>query len=223
MLKRILTAAILAGALGGLFVSAIQGARLLPLIHQAEHYEAAAAATEMPGHDPGHDEGWMPAEGFERTGLTVLANVLAATGFALLLCACFALAGDVDVKRGVVWGLAGFATFHLAPALGLPPELPGSVVAPLYDRQIWWLATAAATAGGLALAVFARAKLAKAAGLALIVLPHALGAPVTHGYSAVPAELAAAFAASSLVAAAAFWAVLGGATGYFFRAFAPPR
>jgi cobalt transporter subunit CbtA len=221
MLKRILTAAILAGAVAGLFTSALQSVRLVPLIHEAERYEASAPAEEMAGH--GHAADWMPQEGFQRVAFSVLANVLAAIGFALLLSACFALAGDVDAKRGVVWGLAGFAAFHLAPSLGLPPELPGEMAAPLYERQVWWLATAAATAGGLALAVFARAGIAKTAGIALIILPHAIGAPAPQGHSAVPAELAASFAAGSLAVAAAFWVLLGGMTGYFFRAFRPQR
>ena len=237
MLRQIFATAILAGALAGLFVSALQGGRLIPLIHEAEVFEDAGHGAGLAGHDHGAatgqddesgaagadtgDEGWMPREGFERVGLTVIANILAATGFALLLAACFALKGDIDAKRGVIWGLAGFAVFHLAPAIGLPPEPPGGQAAPLHDRQMWWLLTAAATAGGLALIAFARGYLAKAAGLALIVLPHALGAPAPLGPPAAPAELAVTFAIASLATAAAFWAFLGGLSGYLFRRFAP--
>lgn len=236
MLRRIFATAILAGALAGLFVSALQGGRLIPLIHEAEVYEDAGRAA-MAGHDHATaagagdesqaagavsgDEGWMPREGFERVGFTVIANILAATGFALLLAACFALKGDIDAKRGVIWGLAGFAVFHLAPAFGLPPEPPGGQAAALHDRQMWWLLTAAATAGGLALVVFVRGYLAKAAGAALIVLPHALGAPAPLGPPAAPAELAVSFAIASLATAAVFWAFLGGLSGYFFRRLAP--
>jgi predicted cobalt transporter CbtA len=58
-------------------------------------------------------------------------------------------------------------------------------------------------------------------GLVLIAAPHAIGAPGGHTHAgAVPAELAAQFAAASLATAAAFWAVLGGLTGFFFRRFA---
>lgn len=217
MLRRILAAAILAGAVSGLLVSAFQWARIIPLIHEAEVYEEAAAG-DATAHE--HDMGWMPSEGAPRIGFTVLANVLAGVAFGLLLAACFALKGDVDLKQGIVWGLAGFAAFHLAPALGLPPEPPGAAAAPLHDRQMWWLMTAAATAGGLALLVFARSYVAKAAGIALIVLPHIVGAPVPVGASAVPADLASSFALASLATAAAFWAVLGGLSGFFFRAFA---
>lgn len=237
MLRRIFATAILAGALAGLFVSALQGGRLIPLIHETEVYEDAGYGAAIAGHDHGTvagkgdesqaagadagDEGWVPREGFERIGFTVIANILAATGFALLLAACFALKGDIDAKRGVIWGLAGFAVFHLAPAFGLPPEPPGGQAAALHDRQMWWLLTAAATAGGLALVVFVRGYLAKAAGAALIVLPHALGAPAPLGPPAAPAELAVSFAIASLATAAVFWAFLGGLSGYFFRRLAP--
>ncbi len=228
MLKRILLAAILAGAVAGVFVSPLQGTRLIPLIHEAEVYEDAENTATAPGQDhmamAGHEhEGyseWMPAEGVQRIGFTVLANVLATTGFALLLTACFALKGDVDMKRGVIWGLAGFAVFHLAPAFGLPPEPPGGHPAALHDRQLWWLLAVSTAAGGLALIVFARGYAAKLAGLALILIPHIVGAPAPLGPPAVPAELAVSFAIGSLATAAVFWAVLGGLSGYFFRRFA---
>ena len=95
MLKRILLAAILAGALAGVFISPLQGVRLIPLIHEAEIYEGAENSDAAPGHDhmamaghePDGDSEWMPAEGIQRIGFTVLANILAATGFALLLTA----------------------------------------------------------------------------------------------------------------------------------------
>lgn len=231
MLRRILATALAAGLAAGLFAAALQAFNVLPLIHTAETYETAGTAA---GHDhgaPGHDYGaaaseadgaWAPADGAERLFYTVAADVLAAFGFALLLAACFALAGGVDIKRGIIWGLAGFAVFHLAPALGLPPEIPGAAESPLIPRQIWWFATAASTAGGLALIVFATHKLAKLAGAILLALPHVIGAPVPIGEAgAAPPELAASFAAATLVTAALFWAVLGGLSGYFFQAFAP--
>lgn len=221
MLKRILATALAAGLAAGLFAAVLQSFNVLPLIHQAETFETAAQDHGAAAHDAAHGE-WAPADGAERLAYTAAADVLAAVGFALLLAACFALAGNVDIKRGIVWGLAGFAVFHLAPALGLPPEIPGAAESPLFPRQLWWLGTAAATAGGLALIVFAGHWLAKAAGAVLIALPHAIGAPVPLGEAgAAPPELAASFAAASLATAALFWAVLGGLSGYFYQAFAP--
>lgn len=225
-MRRILATALAAGLAAGLFAAALQSVQLLPLIHQAETFESPApahdhGAADMHGVDE-TDGGWMPAGGFERAFYTVAADLLAGVGFALLLAACFALAGGVDIKRGVIWGLAGFAAFHLAPALGLPPEIPGAAESPLVPRQIWWIATAAATAGGLALLVFAKHWAVKAAGAILIALPQVIGAPVATGPGGTaPAELAAQFAAASLAAAALFWAVLGALSGYFFQAFAP--
>src|SRR5436305_591323 len=87
-----------------------------------------------------------------------------------------------------------FATFSLAPGLGLPPELPGTAAAPLLDRQLWWLATAAATGGGLALILLRRGPAAVVAGLALLALPHLVGAPTPDTpASAAPEALAQRF------------------------------
>src|SRR5258706_524177 len=78
------------------------------------------------------------------------------TYFALVLAALFAFrtGHGVDGIRwheGLVWGLAGFTVFTLAPGLGLPPQLPGVPAAPLLSRQIWWVLAALAAAGGLSL------------------------------------------------------------------------
>lgn len=229
MLRRILATAVAAGLAAGLFAAALQTFNVLPLIHAAETYETAGATAAGHGHGDAHeaaeaDDAWMPADGGERLFYTLAADILTAFGFALLLAACFAFTKDVDIKRGIVWGLAGFAVFHLAPALGLPPEIPGAAESPLVPRQVWWLGTAAATAGGLALIAFAPAKIAKAAGAILLALPHVIGAPLPTGDTgAAPPELAASFVTASLVTAALFWAVLGGLSGYFFQAFAPQR
>jgi predicted cobalt transporter CbtA len=81
-------------------------------------------------------------------------------------------------------------------------------------RQLWWAATAVATA--LALYLIARRPKAWALPLAvvLIALPHAIGAPAAADHaSAVPAGLAANFATNALAAGAAFWAVIGALLG----------
>ena len=92
--------------------------------------------------------------------------------------------------------------------------------ADLTDRQIWWLGTVAATAGGLAIVFFARTAGLKVVGFALIVLPHLIGAPGHEIHpGGVPAELAAQFAAATLVVTGLFWLVLGALTGYFYRRF----
>ena len=55
--------------------------------------------------------------------------MISGVAFALLLTAIYALLrpGQLhpDARTGAGWGLAGYAAFSPAPALGLPPELPG--------------------------------------------------------------------------------------------------
>jgi len=188
------------------------------------HLIVAAEGFEAPHDHAAHGhEAWAPSDGIERFLFTLLANLVIGSGFGLLLSAAFALrhayAGEpIDAVRGVVWGIGGFVAFALAPALGLPPELPGSAAAELVARQGWWIATALATAAGLALLAFARAPLWKVVGVLAVVLPHVIGAPESphDGHGTAPAELSAAFAAASLAAAAVFWAVLGGVGGWVF-------
>ena len=226
MLKRILTAALLAGALSGLFVSALQAFSTTPLILEAETYEGAVDGTaegsvEGPRHQSQTAETEMGTGPKARVFSTLLANLITASGFSLLLCAAFALRegarGSLGLKEGALWGLAGFAVFHLAPALGLPPELPGSFSAPLLERQAWWLLTILASAGGMGFLVFHPKMTFKGGGLLLILLPHLIGAPApeTHG-GMVPAGLARQFVLLSLLSAAAFWLALGTLTAFFF-------
>jgi cobalt transporter subunit CbtA len=120
----------------------------------------------------------------------------------------------IDGWTGLAFGAAGFAAVALAPSLGLPPEMPGNATADLSDRQQWWAFAVAATAGGLAAVLLAGDGGLRLAGLALITLPHIVGAPRPAEYaSAAPAELAAQFAAASLVVSAVFWAILGTTAG----------
>lgn len=242
MLSRVLVTGLTAGLLAGLFVAAIQIAWITPIILEAEIYESAEAPTGAPGpasrlgpagasfalpaaERPEEKEGaWAPEDGIERTLFTVLTNVLTGVGYGLILVAAFTLSGrHVDPRLGVLWGLAGFAVFILAPALGLPPELPGMVAADLGARQTWWIGTVISTAGGLALIVFAPHRLLKGLGVALLLAPHAVGAPHPGQFGTkVPGELAAEFAVASLFTAALFWTALGGFAGYFHRKISCP-
>lgn len=226
MFREIVFAALVAGVVAGLFVSALQSVRVVPLISQAEHYEVAAndslssAEPARTGHAE-DGEVWAPGLGLERIAYTVLANVLMGIGFALLLSAAYALRSGVDWREGLVWGLGGFAAFNLAPAFGLPPELPGMAAANLEARQIWWIGTVVASSGALLLIAFARPVAFKALGVGLLVLPHLVGAPhVTNLGSMVPAELAAAFVSATLVTNLLFWLVIGGLAAYTHKRFA---
>src|SRR5260221_3743012 len=148
-MQRILATALIAGGIAGLFVFAVQHAKLTPLILAAEVYESGAAERQpnAPGGPEHVPPAWEPSSGPERTAYTALADIIVGVGYALLLVGAFVLRGaPVDVSRGMAWGAAGYAGFSLAPALGLPPALPGSHSADLFTRQEWWLRTAAANA-----------------------------------------------------------------------------
>lgn len=166
-------------------------------------------------------QAWAPKDGLERMAYTALANVITGIGYAFLLVACYALwGGRVDGRAGVLWGVGGFACFALAPALGLPPEIPGAMTADLSARQGWWLLTAVATVGALWLLVFGKHRWMHLAGLVLLAAPHVIGAPqpVTLG-GRVPPEIAGHFAATSIVVSAVFWAALGWCSGECYRRF----
>ncbi len=211
VLRKILTTGLLAGFAAAIVLSLVQFIAVDPLIAEAEVLETRAAA------------GGAPQDDFARTGFTVLANLIAGTGFGFLLAGCFALyGGRVDAKRGLLWGLAGYAVFALAPALGLPPEAPGAAAADLLHRQTWWIGTVMATAAGLALLVFSRPWFLRAGGVAMLALPHLIGAPHQPAGSGIPPELATAFIAASLTASGLFWLALGGISGTVYRRLAGP-
>jgi cobalt transporter subunit CbtA len=232
LFRNIVFAAALAGLIAGVFVTVIHEIGTVPIILKAETYEKAAEATSAPaaGADAAtaehhHDaEAWAPADGVERIAFTVLADVLTGIAFGLLLTAAYALRGGaMDWRQGLFWGLAGFATFTLAPGLGLPPEVPGTESAPLLDRQIWWAATATATGAGLALIFLTHNVALTVLGLGLIALPHIYGAPQPAEYrSLVPEGLAHSFVVAAVVTSFLFWLVLGSLTGVFYRWLAGP-
>ncbi len=224
MLRRILLAAGLAGVLVGLVLTGLQALRVVPLILEAETYETGLTPTtgqpQAPvahavEHQHEDDQGWAPGDGWPRLVSTLAANVVTAVGFALLLAGAYSLLGDtVDWRRGLRWGAAGYAVFFVAPSLGLPPELPGTLAANLFDRQGWWLLTVACSAPGLWLLVKGGWSL-KLAGLALLAAPHLLGAPEPAYHSSLaPEALQRQFVLATALTNAAFWLLLGIASAW---------
>lgn len=248
LFRRIFVAAMLAGIVAGAGYAVLQQWRVVPLILEAETYEVGDAhvhedalpehshdegmseaehaaaheteAVEAEGHH--HDEdAWAPSDGFERVFYTSLATILAALGFALVLGAVSVISGlPITLKNGALWGVGGFATVALAPAFGLPPELPGMPAGDLVARQVWWWGTAIAT--GLSILAIAKYRQwpVVLGAIVVIALPHILGAPQPAGHdSDVPAGLASAYAATALGTAFVFWVSLGGLFGLFNETF----
>lgn len=216
MFRRIVFAAVISGALAGITLTALQALDVTPLILAAEAYEHQV--TEQTGTRHETPPAWAPQDGWERTLYTMLTNGGAGIGFALLLCASFALHERVSVPQGALWGALGFVVFFLSPALGLPPELPGTPAAPLIERQLWWISTVFATAGAMALLVLTRPWSYKLAGVALLVVPHLVGAPhVDAGAALAPDDLARRFVLAAAWTNGLFWVLLGGLSAWVFR------
>src|SRR6266511_1239773 len=108
----------------------------------------------------------------------------------------------------------------LAPARGLPPELPGSFAADLAARQLWWAFAAGSAALGLGLLVFGRKTVLKVLGVIVALVPSIVGAPSPESVGgSVPPELASQFAATSIVVSAIFWTLLGWLSAVFYQRF----
>ena len=231
MIKRIAQTAGFSGLLAALLLTLLQSLWVTPLILAAETYENAEPAAEHShaaeaaehqhaaeavAHE--HDEEtWAPQDGLQRSLFTGLSNLVVAVGFALMLAGLYSLRAPGNSWQGLLWGLAGFATFNLAPSAGLPPELPGTAAAELLLRQYWWIGTAATTAAGLALLAFARPWWLRLLGLALLPLPHLVGAPHPEVHeSLAPEALGQQFIYASLLSNALFWAALGLVSAWLF-------
>lgn len=222
-LHKILLVALFSGIAAGIFTTAAQSFRAVPIILEAEKYEAssnasesASPSTERKASDHVEDE-WKPTDGLERVSYTFLLNVLTAIGFSLLVTAALSLDKNASWRRGLMWGLAGFTTFTLAPSLGLPPEIPGAEAAPLFQRQVWWIGTAAASGAGLALIFLGKRPLYALAGVLLLVLPHLIGAPQPEAHDGTaPAALARSFVVTAIVISFLFWVILGSTAGYLY-------
>lgn len=234
LFRNVVFVAAIAGLLSGIFLTIMQEVVTVPLILHAETFEgeggghdhgaeAAPAAAAPHAHDaaaPAHSHGeeaeaWAPADGFERTFYTGLANVVAGIGFALLLVsASEAFGGANGWRTGLKWGIAGFVVFSLAPGLGLPPELPGMPAAELAARQAWWAVTAAFTAVAIGLLVFSRSPFTAVLALVLLVAPHLYGAPQPESHETlVPHDVHVRFVNAVFATSLLFWAALGAISG----------
>ncbi len=223
MFKSLMVSAAGAGLLTGVVAALLQFWFLVPVLGSAELYEAGTLTHFGAGAAAGETHAAAGVEGgLARYLGTLIATTSAYLGFALLLVAGFALAEKAGLTRitarnGLLWGLAGFAATQLFPALGLPPELPGSAAAAVAERQVWWIMTAVLSLAGLGVLAWVKGP-ARWAGVALIALPHIIAAPHPEAFAGVaPPEMAALFAARALGVGAIAWALLGGTAGWFWQ------
>jgi cobalt transporter subunit CbtA len=212
MTPRLILAVILAGLCAGIIMSGIQHFKLVPLISIAESFEKpeTECVQTMPGMDM-CGESWVPAEGLQRIAATTATTMLIGAGYALLLTGISLVSGlPITKQNGMIWGLCGFLAICLAPAAGLPPELPSMPVADLHTRQIWWIATAALTGFALYLIAGRTEPWAKPLAVFAIALPQlfSLPQPMPHQTELAPL-LAAQFVSASIAANAVFWALIG--------------
>ena len=224
MIKRIAQTAGFTGLLAALVLTLLQSFWVAPLILEAETFEMPAptqthdhADSAMPTHS--HDaEAWEPEDGWQRVLSTTGGNLVVAVGFALMLAGLYTLRSPTRTSQGLLWGVAGYATFCLAPTLGLPPELPGTAAADLLQRQIWWVGTAASTAVAIALVVFGKHWALKVLGIVIVVIPHIMGAPQPLVHSSLaPEALESQFKIASQLTNFAFWLALGVISAWLFR------
>ena len=227
MIKKLFASALFAGLAAAVVATLLQLWLVFPLIQEAELYETGAlvhfggAAETAAEHDhsahdhatDGHD---MAAGEFEtqRHMLTFFMNFVVYAGFAFVMGAVVSALGKNDetlsLRDGLLWGIAGFVAAHLAPSVGLPPELPGTPAADIVARQLWWGGTIIATAIALGLFAYGKTAVLMAIGVVLILAPHIIGAPhLSEHFGMAPPELAALFSARSLAVGAAVWLTLG--------------
>lgn len=238
MFQKMLTSAIGAGCAAWLLAAVLHFAFVQEYILLGEAYETGAAVhfagaapqTAEDGHshdvgeeaEAGHDHGSAEAATPSTRNLwTVAFFGLVYVAYAMMLVAGFGLARaygkTITEHQGLLWGIAGFAAFQLAPSMGLAPELPGTMAADLGARQVWWWGTVAATVTGLGLLGYGRGIATVALGAVLLAAPHVIGAPGIEGFSGVaPPEVSAAFSARVLGAALAVWALMGWVAGYLW-------
>ena len=241
LFRQIVFYSLLVGALSGLLLTAVQFWQVIPIIQNAERYEGETtsapvhATHEHAAHE--HPTGaWAPADGIERMLYTLFSNVLSGIGFSLMLIVAIVFSRKskseikLDWRHGLLWGIAGYSIFYLSPSLGVPPEIPGVIAAPLEDRQLWWLVAVLCTAAGLAGVSFGKSPWRWAA-LSLLVVPYLIGAPESPSYipsNQLPAvtiklaELGQKFIGATAIANGIFWLALGLASVWITRRFISP-
>ena len=221
MAKHVFSSALFAGLGAGILATLLQLVFIVPTLVEAELYESGSKThfSEGVAQSPAGVPDIM-GEMTRHLG-TFGSNLVTYVGFALILVALFMAADrmgrEIDARTGAIWGLCGFIAVNLAPAFSLPPALPGAVGPDITLRQTWWILTIIATLCGLGLLGYGKSLLAAAGGIALIVVPHVIGAPQLDTYYGVaPPEVGARFVARSLGVACAVWVGMAAIAGWLW-------
>ncbi len=246
MTIKLFTTALFAGLIAGLVAILLQFFFMEDLILEAEEYESgmkthfagvhpeaqAEAHDAASGHDQtladdGHAHSHDDAatgeseSNFSRFLLAFATDFIVFVAWGLLMVAGFAIAENfgkpITPTAALLWGIAGFAALHVLPGIGLAPELPGIVAADLQSRQIWWIGTVIASVIGLAVIGYGGSPVTLAIGIAILAIPHIIGAPRPDEMTGVaPPELAGEYVSRSYAVAFFAWVTLGAAAGYFW-------
>lgn len=221
MFKNLLLVGLLAGVLSGSLLTLLQVFTVIPVIHQAEQYENQFPASQGEEDAHGHiDDGgkdWKPNEGWERLGFTWLANVAIGSGFGLIMAGLMSLHRPKTWLQAILFGLAGYYAFFLAPAFLLPPELPGSDSPDLKTRQAIWIFTVVISAIGIALLSFTTKPWLRLLGLIGLVSPFIIFSPQdVHYLAPVPSDLIERFTWLTVLTNAIHWLIIGASSYWLF-------
>ncbi|QJC57236.1 hypothetical protein HC248_02557 [Polaromonas vacuolata] len=254
LFPRIIWSSLAVALIVGSVQTGVQRLQAAPLILAAEVFEVqkTEAPAPMPAltapvqgvaadaheHEHGTAKEWEPSNGAERMAWTWVANSLHALSMALLV---FAVMGAWRYLRGSALSAltlagavagAGWLSFYLWPALGLPAQVPGMEAAPLHARQVWSVLAVASAAAACALAGFSKAKWRWPVAAILLALPFVVGAPqlgsdALAGYSPAAQtalmQLLAQFFWATTWVSLSFWLTMGVACGWVFKRWLQPE
>ena len=152
-----------------------------------------------------------------------LINAVIGVGFSLLLAGAIVFNNSpITARTGLLWGIGGFFSCMLAPALSLPPMPPGSASTAGHEmRQILWIFIALGTSAGLMVAASRQLDSRRWIGLAFaICLPllalFALPSSQSSSYNIPPVTMMN-YRLGVMGSALFFWLLLGASLGYGLR------
>lgn len=220
MFTRIAVSALFAGTVAGLIASLLQLIFVQPILLHAELYETG----ELVHFGEETISAFQDLGGIEimRDTLSIVFTIMIYTAYAFILIAAIAYSEErgnkVDARQGIIWGIAGFISVHLAPGFSLAPEVPGVAAADVYARQFWWFPTVIAASVAMWLIAFSKNRMMWGLACILLIAPHIIGAPEPSVFEGpVPTELGALFAARAFGVGLAAWVLTGLFAGYFWH------